>query len=493
MKFTKQTLLHLLHENLNEMPMDFSTDDRPDQSVQQKLATGDTPLKKVPLPKTGNPNQNFQEKLASERYKQVIEKLKRITGYQGTIQASHRGLLQQMMQAHFEIQRIENAHKEELEQLAIKVVLDEYQIDTEQLDITAKIVHESDISQAGFQRQQGPEENPDEVNVDEPEEEQPQQNQQQAPQNDPLLIDLERLNLEKAKRRLINALIQGGAKRGHDMYHLVSDEIRRITGSDNIINLYGVMMGVNDANYWQLSNDTVAAMSDSVAGKVQVTFPQQGQEGPEMDGEDSEDSEEGEEGEEGGQDKIKIVAIGVNFPVLVHEIVKGVLEVIGAHGQGDPNSEEDREMYKRAAEDEDILEKEMWDLRLGPAIWDRYREAHPEEYLTDEDKVGLQKFILTEIFSLPAKEFLVFMREVISGSDRGKGLMRQVINGIEAAMNQQDYEAVMGQFNQELEDISDETDDDELADMLGSMGIDLSNNDDEDDEDDGGELVPRRR
>ena len=48
MKFTKQTLLHLLHENLNEMPMDFSTDDRPHQSVQQKLATGDTPLKKVP-------------------------------------------------------------------------------------------------------------------------------------------------------------------------------------------------------------------------------------------------------------------------------------------------------------------------------------------------------------------------------------------------------------------------------------------------------------
>jgi hypothetical protein len=490
MKFTKQTLLHLLHENLNEMPMDFSTDDRPHQSVQQKLATGDTPLKKVPLPSTGNPNQNFQEKLGSERYKQVIEKLKRITGYQGTVQANHRGLLQQMMQAHYEIQRIENSHKEELEQLAIKVVLDEYQINPEQLDITAKIVHESDISQSGFQRQQGPEENPDEVNVDEPEQgEEPQQ--QQAPQNDPLLIDLERLNLEKAKRRLINALIQGGAKRGHDMYHLVSDEIRRITGNDNIINLYGVMMGVNDANYWQLSNDTVAAMSDSVAGKVQVTFPQQGEEGQEA-GEDD-DGEEGEEGGEEQSNKIKIVAIGVNFPVLVHEIVKGVLEVIGAHGQGDPNSEEDREMYKRAAEDEDILEKEMWDLRLGPAIWDRYREAHPEEYLTDEDKIGLQKFILTEIFSLPAKEFLVFMREVISGSDRGKGLMRQVINGIEAAMNQQDYESVMGQFNQELEDISNETEDDDLADMLGSLGINLSNDDDNEDEDDGGELVPTRR
>jgi hypothetical protein len=249
------------------------------------------------------------------------------------------------------------------------------------------------------------------------------------------------------------------------------------------------MMGINDSNYWQLSNDTVAAMSNSVAGKVQVTFPQQGEEGQEADGDD--DGEEGEEGGEEQSNKIKILAIGVNFPVLVHEIVKGVLEVIGAHGQGDPNSEEDREMYKRAAEDEDILEKEMWDLRLGPAIWDRYREAHPEEYLTDEDKIGLQKFILTEIFSLPAKEFLVFMREVISGSDRGKALMRQVINGIEAAMNQQDYESVMGQFNQELEDISNETEDDDLADMLGNLGIDLPSDDEDDDE--GGELVPTRR
>ena len=66
MKLSKKNLLYLIQENLNEMPMDFDTQDRPHQDIQNKLASGDTPIKKVPLPKTGNePNSNFQELLAS--------------------------------------------------------------------------------------------------------------------------------------------------------------------------------------------------------------------------------------------------------------------------------------------------------------------------------------------------------------------------------------------------------------------------------------------
>ena len=63
MEFTKKNLLSLIQENLNEMPMDFDTQDRPDQGLQNKLSTGDTPLRKVPLPSTGQePNKNFLTK-----------------------------------------------------------------------------------------------------------------------------------------------------------------------------------------------------------------------------------------------------------------------------------------------------------------------------------------------------------------------------------------------------------------------------------------------
>jgi len=54
------------------MAMDFDTPDRPYQGLQDKLSQGDTPLKKIPLPSTGEePNKNFQELLASDRYRQV--------------------------------------------------------------------------------------------------------------------------------------------------------------------------------------------------------------------------------------------------------------------------------------------------------------------------------------------------------------------------------------------------------------------------------------
>ena len=73
---SKKNLLSLVNKNLQEMAMDFTTADRPESSIQAKLAAGDTPHKKVPYPETGRQNENFQELLASERYQQVVDKLR---------------------------------------------------------------------------------------------------------------------------------------------------------------------------------------------------------------------------------------------------------------------------------------------------------------------------------------------------------------------------------------------------------------------------------
>ena len=54
----------------------------------------------------------------------------------------------------------------------------------------------------------------------------------------------EKFDLEKAKRRFINSLIQGASKKGHYMFHLVKDELENI--NPQLLNLYGVLMSVND-------------------------------------------------------------------------------------------------------------------------------------------------------------------------------------------------------------------------------------------------------
>ena len=95
----------------------------------------------------------------------------------------------------------------------------------------------------------------------------------------------------------------------------------------------------------------------------------------------------------------------------------------------------------------------------------------------------LQNYIMMNIFKLPAKQFLVLMKEVISDSDKGKRLMINLLRGIQEMLNQQDYEYQMDRFNDELEGMSNETQDDELTSFLGDLGIKLSDDDEEDDDD----------
>ena len=75
------------------------------------------------------------------------------------------------------------------------------------------------------------------------------------------------------------------------------------------------------------------------------------------------------------------------------------------------------------------------------------------------------------------------MKEVISDSDKGKRLMINLLRGIQEMLNQQDYEYQMDGFNDELEVMSNETQDDELTSFLDDLGIKLSDDDDEDDDD----------
>jgi hypothetical protein len=440
MKFSKKKLLSLIESKIDEMAMDFDTPDRPSTDLSTKLGTGETPFKKIPLPKTGReegqPAQNFQELLGSERYTQVIQKMRQYTGVQTTLTGEENigPLTQMMMLAHNNIVRIESAHKRELEKLAVELVIREMGIPEDAFQWDVKIVGLGEISLDNFnmenQEQQQEPQIP-EVNIDVEED---------------LMTDLEQLDLEKAKRRVINSIIQGSSKRGHYMYHLVPEKLRDITGSDTLLNDYGVLMSVNDTLYWQLSDDTMQMMMSQPGGHG------------------------GQEEVDRNTDPPTIKVRAVNFPICVHECIKGVMEVFGVQGQP-----EDSDMFEKVMESEDTLEKELWDLRLGPAIWDRLRSQFPEEILYDDTKVELQNYLLVEIFKLPAKKFLVLCKEVISGSENGKRLLSELVDNIVKRLNNEEISEL---FDEDLDELTDSTDDDDLGDFLGSLGIGLSDDED---------------
>jgi hypothetical protein len=309
------------------------------------------------------------------------------------------------------------------------------------LQFDAKIVGMGEIQTNDFNREVEQQPNIDPVDVEQD-----------------LMSDLESMTLEKAKRRLINGMVQGASKKGHYMYHYVADKIEEITGSEDLINQYGILMSINDTLYWQLSDDTMKQMMG----------------GPEGGG-----SVGGKEEVDRNTDPPTIIARAVNFPVLVHELIKGTLELFAIQGRPTDEEGNESEEWDEIEGSEDTLEKEVWDLRLGPAIWDRVRNQFPEEILTDENKSELQNYLLVEIFKLPAKQFLVFMKEVISGSANGKRLMNELMSGVDQMFRDQDYQNAISMFNDDLNDVTDDTDDDDLDDFLGQLGIRRADDDDD--------------
>jgi hypothetical protein len=245
---------------------------------------------------------------------------------------------------------------------------------------------------------------------------------------------------------MINAMMQGASTKGHFMYHYAREGLQQITGqADRLISMYGALMSAADAMLWQGSNRGLGVGGGGgtppVGGKEKA-YP--------------------------NENPPRVVATAINFPILVHELIKGTYEIISAlHGQP-----KDKDMARRVMDKEDSKNKEIWDFRLGPAIWDIIKDSFPEDTITEEDKVGIQLIMFQTIVSKPAKEFLVFMKEVLSGSDIGKRLMKSLYEMINGEINDYDYKVAMSTFNEDLETTSENTDGDDLLDFLSDLGID---------------------
>lgn len=444
-RISKEKLLSLYKQNLQEMAMDFQTPDRPDRGLQQKLATGDTTHKNVPYPETGNPNQNFQELLASERYRQVVMKLREHVPNAPTLNPNDpRGmmpLVMLMMQAHNNIVQIERNSREQLEALAVELVTKEMGIPEGSLQFDVKIVGMGEIDTDDFNK---PQDNQQEPQNDENGEQEPPEADEDFEIEEDLFNNLQGLDLEKAKRRMINSVIQGASKRGHYMYNYVAERIQQITGSQTLISQYGILMSINDTLYWEFSDDMMKAAMGGGGG-----------EGDLVGGKESINVE---------TDPPTIVARGVNFPILVHEIIKGIMELFGTRGRN-------AEKYQEVEAAEDSMEQEIWDLRLGPAIWDRLRSQFPEEIVVDENKVELQNYLLTEIFELPPKKFFVFFKEILTQTERGKRLMNILMDNVNRIFHDIHNEVQQEDFDESLEQATEEVNDEDLLNFLASVGI----------------------
>ncbi|MFT7639751.1 MAG: hypothetical protein ACI9G1_001489 [Pirellulaceae bacterium] len=74
-------------------------------------------------------------------------------------------------------------------------------------------------------------------------------------------------------------------------------------------------------------------------------------------------------------ESFSVVAKAWVFPVLLHELVKGTVELICLHGLGCLNDD----VYEAVTDEADQLEYEVWLLQAGPEIWRKFIAAAPRQ------------------------------------------------------------------------------------------------------------------
>ena len=422
----KNKLVNRLINRLNEAPIDYEGPERMSPDIQSKIEKGETPFSKskafpeITPEGPGKPS-SFEELIASKRFKDVINNLKRYTGMQDVRSQNAMMQLQMMvMRGMQEIAQIESENKEYLEELAVELIKKEFAIPDGALQFDAKLVRPNDIGSEGFQ-QKG--EQPSEEEV----EDMFGQNEDEL---DDFMDAFEKFDLEKGKRRFINSLIQGAAKKSSYMFELLNRELNAI--NPRLLNLYGVFMSFADSLYWLMPDSMVQGM----AGSGESTYGKS-----ELDAQ---------------TDPPTVKARGVNLPILIHELAKGVMEIAGTYGLP-----QDKRRQQAVLKSEDTIVGEIWDMRLGPVIWEKFREAYPDE-LFEDDKRNLQQYFMVKFAELSAEEFMKMAREILSGSDRGKKMVKKMVDEIIEELKQEDFEDSMG---------GEDDDDDDMDDFLKSLGI----------------------
>jgi hypothetical protein len=261
-----------------------------------------------------------------------------------------------------EIIKAEAEYRDELEELAREVVKNtDESIDFLDIPIEAKIVGMGDMD------------------IQEP-----------PPQNDPESPDFGKDDPDKikAKRRVINSITQGASIRGASSY-LTDDFFNSYINQINpgLIEKYNAILKKSFGIY---DDDNAIAMM--LAALAQGQKMQGGESQAEYD-----DETKG----------FIIKAKALCFPMLVHEIIKGLYEIIGTEGFGT-----DKEKNKATVNAVDKLSNEPEDLRYGKFIFDAILSLYVESKINDS---RVRELFVKALYKIPDFEFFPFIENAING------------------------------------------------------------------------------
>ena len=341
-----------------------------------------TPLSKNPA----FPEGEYGDKIATQAYGKVLQGAGRAMGQDARNLRPQR-IMQALMNTVEVVVQKEEDYRSELEELAVAIVLDlpefkdarDAYIDGK-LRINAQLMPEmpeqmNAQNMANIEPEEPSEEETSDLGLDVPE------------------IKAQ-FDQEVHKRKFINILIQGAAVNKTHAYHLASERLNEI--DPDLIKLYGRMTALGDLSYWMKPEDVFGGKHG-------------GQESIEVEQDDD------------GEDVYTINATAINFPLLIHELTKGLYEVVFHNVIEDPSTR------ARVYKDADTLSQEEWGIMKGPAVW-----MHFNHLVNKIDAAQYIPRILNHLTSLSADEFAGVVRSIFSETPEGLRYLKQTVDEIKA-------------------------------------------------------------
>lgn len=358
------------------------------QELIRDIVTGKHSLAGNPsIPNDLLEDNEFLVKIFAKRFQNVYNEGKRVTQKDDIVENDIINSSTKLVQL---INKIEISNKEELEQLAYDIVVRELDVDLDFVEINMKMI--SDFPSLD--------------------------NVRKTPTSEVKLKlkskeDVYRIKDEVHKRRMVNALMQGMSNSFNHIFHLYRDKFNSL--DRRLVDGYQKVMATAELAYFMMPLDNKRS-----GGFCAIQVPKN----------------------EG--DKYIINVEAMTFPLLVHEGIKGVLEVISLNGLP-----EDQNEIQYVFEKADYYEAESWDMILGVGIWEIIRDQ------LDTDGFALKQHIFYELASLPVNVFHDTMQEILSETEKGKQILQKIVDDIKRDISaDKELDDLFGTDNYDFEDFS---------------------------------------
>ena len=257
-----------------------------------------------------------------------------------------------------------------------------------------------------------------------------------------LLNDPE-IKKEVDKRKIQNNITQGEAKNTKRILSLpdIKDKLEIIFSkeiADRLLKDWKRTTDLADRLDWivpvEVKGEMIEQAPQGLAGAVSVKWPEMEEDNEEkakkiLSDETDEDSDILDDNKEEISDMLDhgnpiIKARGVDFPMLLHETVKGIYELIAAAG-----IPEDKRTAELVMLNTSSGEDEAEEFRFGPEI-----AADIRDFINEIDGIdkypNMREYFYGKLAILPADEFLLTVKNILLNSELGRKKSKEIIDEI---------------------------------------------------------------